>query len=62
MLAETLQAYSLDRLTGQEPLRRLADDHLPAVRRRADARRAVHVDPDVVVARDPRLAGMQPRS
>ena len=50
----------LDRLTGQDPLGRLADDHLPAVRRRADPRGAVHVHPDIVPAHHPRLARVQP--
>jgi hypothetical protein len=56
VLAEIAQTDLLDRLTGQDPLRRLADDHLAAVRRRADPRSAVHVHPDVILTRDPRLA------
>ena len=58
MLAQIAQRHSVDRLTGQQPLGRLADHHLASVRRRADARCAVHIDPDVVVAHHPRLTGV----
>jgi hypothetical protein len=60
VLAEIAKAHSRDRLTGQEPLRRLTDHDLPAVRRRANPGRAMHVDPDVVPAHHPRLARVQP--
>ena len=42
----------------EEPASRLRDDDLPTVGSRGDPRSAMHIDPDVALGRDDRLAGV----
>jgi hypothetical protein len=60
MRAKVPHPQPLHAAPGQNPLRGLTDDHLTAVRRRADPRRAVHVHADIVPADHPRLPCVHP--
>src|SRR5581483_7121871 len=59
-LADRSKPDPVRRVGGDDRLRRARDEDLPAVRRLADAPTAVDGDPDVAVAADRRLAGVQP--
>ena len=59
-LAEVVDADALGQLVPEQRARRLRDEDLAAVARRADARRAHDVEPDVALVADRRLAGVQP--
>ena len=58
MLTEIPERNVGRQLVGDQLARGARDEHLPAVAGRADPRRAVHVQADVVVHRDVRLAGV----
>ena len=59
VLAQIALAHPVRKRRAHERGRRGREQHLPAVARRADARRADDVDPDVALLPDDRLAGMQ---
>ena len=54
----SLSATSPRQLVGDQLARGARDQHLPAVSGRADPRRTVHVQPDVIILSDVRLAGV----
>ncbi len=53
------EGHPFQRLGGGDPVRRLREHHLTAVRARGDPGRAVHVHPDVAVLVPRRLTGVQ---
>ena len=59
LLAEVADRHALGEIAADERARRLREQHLPAVARRADPRRADDVHADVALVADRRLAGVQ---